>query len=477
MFAPWSMRPRFMSVNDPLRFPYRNELLLPVIGLEAEFKVFVDEQEVVPEELWRTPAAFIDRPLLARTSKSSQLPTGGAVYFDGGVLEVVTPVIEIASQCTARVVRSLWEQLEFVRNQLDRWEKRSAKRVRLEAFSCHFNISYELSRDERNRNRTIQKLALLLAHLLPLPVFVTGANKRSSGLGVRPRRDRIEITMDFTPDPGLMAATTALIVGIVREVIAWPSYRIDELPARGIPTVAGVVPGKHATRNGWVTRAFHFPRDPFATSIDESVWTVTDGRVLSMRAIALETATYFAESIRRWSDPFSYRVLFSLLNGEMPALLDLDDRPPAYDDVGREVRWGSTLPELHNFEGAMRDDSEAREPRRRRADVEEKLAPPWRGEGSDRRERVTLPARQERREPQERRAVPSTGSSSPRLSRSAYERVFRQLGSGKRLQIGRELLTPVGVKGWYHAVFRNARGEERLLSIDDVLENMGRWKA
>jgi hypothetical protein len=287
-----------MSVTDPLRFPYRNELLLPVIGLEAEFKVFVDEQEIVPEELWRAPSSFIDRPLLARTSKSSQLPTGGAVYFDGGVLEVVTPVIELAPQCTARVVRSLWEQLGFVRDHLDRWEKRNAKRVRLEAFSCHFNISYELPREERNRNRTIQKLALLLAHLLPMPVFVTGANKRSSGLGVRPRRDRIEITMDFTPDPGLMAATTALIVGIVRDVIAWPSYRTEELRARGIPIVAEVEPGKHATRNGWVTRNFHYARDPFATPLDEPVWKLVDGRVLSMRAIALETATHFADSIR-----------------------------------------------------------------------------------------------------------------------------------------------------------------------------------
>jgi hypothetical protein len=294
---------------------------------------------------------------------------------------------------------------------------------------------------------------------------------------VRPRRDRIEITMDFTPDPGLMAATTALIVGIVRDVIAWPSYRTEELQARGIPIVADVEPGKHATRNGWVTRNFHYPRDPFATPLDEPVWTLVDGRVLSMRAIALETATHFADSIRKWSEPFSCRVLFSLLSGETPALLDLDDRPPAYDDVGREVRWGATLPELHNFEGAMRDDDEASEPRRRRADVEEKLAPPWRGEGNDRRERITLPARLERREPQERRAAPPVASTSPRLSRSAYERVFRQLGSGKRLQIGRELLTPVGVKGWYHAIFRNARGEERLLSIDDVLENMGRWRS
>jgi hypothetical protein len=462
---------------DPLRFPYRNELLLPVIGLEAEFRVFVDGQEVVPEELWRTPASFIDRPLLERTSKSSQLPTGGAVYFDGGVLEVVTPVIEIAPQCTARVVRSLWEQIGFVRDQLDRWEKRSGRGVRLEAFSCHFNISYELPRGERNRNRTIQKLALLLAHVLPMPVIVTGANRRSTGLGVRPRRDRIEITLDFTPDPGLMAATTALIVGIVREVIAWPSYRTEELAARGIPVVAGVKPGKHATRNGWVVRDFHFPRNPFTSAIDDPVWTLTDGRTLSMRAIALETARHFAGTIRQWSDPFSYRVLFSVLAGETPSLLDLSDRPPAYDDVGHEVRWGTTLPELHNYQGAMHDDDEpASDIRRRRADVEEKLAPPWRGEGSDRRERVTLPARLERREPQERRAASTVASPSPRLARSEYEKVFRQLASGKRLQIGRELLTPVAVKGWYHAVFRNDRGEERLLSIDQVREHMDGWR-
>ncbi|HEY0158508.1 MAG TPA: hypothetical protein VGF28_14590 [Thermoanaerobaculia bacterium] len=460
--------------NDPLRFPYRNELDLPVIGLEAEFKVFIDGEEVVPEEYWRAPTAFIDRPLLHRTSKSSQLPTGGAVYFDGGVLEVVTPVIEMAPQCTARVVRSLWEQIGFVRDQLDRWEKKNAKQVRLEAFSCHFNISYELPRSERNRNRTIQKLALLLAHLLPVPVIVTGANRRSSGLGVRPRRDRIEITLDFTPDPGLMAATTALIVGIVRDVISWPSYRVEELQARGIPLVAGVNPGKHATRNGWVTRDFHFPRNPFQTFANDRVWTLTDGRTASLRELALEIATAFRESIRRWSDPFSYRILFAVLTGETPSLLDLDDRPPAYDDVGRQVRWGTSLPELHNYEGAMRDESPA-EPRRRRADVEEKLAPPWRGEEVGRRSRVTLPARIERRASRERRSIPVSPPST-RLARSAYEKVFRQLASGKRLQIGRELLTPVAVRGWYHAVFETARGEERLLSIDQVLEHMDAWR-
>jgi hypothetical protein len=449
---------------------------MPVIGLEAEFKVFVDDEEIVPEELWRTPASFIARPLLKRTSKSSQLPTGGAVYFDGGVIEVVTPVIELASQCTARVVRSLWEQIGFVRDELDRWETETGKRVRLQAFSCHVNISFELDRDQRSSHRTIQKLAYLLARLLPAPVIVTGANRQSTGLGVRPRRDRIEMTLDFTPDPGLMAATTALMVGIVREVIGWPSYRLADVDPKRIPLITGVEPGKHPSRNGWVVRDYHFPVSPFTTDVDEVRWATTRGD-MSMRQIAQAIAMEFRDSIRHYADPFSYRLLFSVLSGETPSLLDLDGRPAAYDDVGRSTRWGSVLPELENFASLMNDNQDENAPaRRRRADIEERLAPPWRGEESGRRTHVTLPARVERRAAADRRAEAAIGPS-PRLTRSAYERVFMKLGTGKRLQIGNEVLTPVAVKGWYHSVFLTASGEERLLSIDQILQSEGSWRS
>ena len=463
-----------MPSNDP-RFPYRNELEMPVIGVESEFKVFIDDEEVTPEEVWRTPAAFIDRPLLRRTSKASQLPTGGAIYFDGGVLEVVTPVIEIAPQCTARVVRSLWEQIAFVRDQLDRWEARSGKRVRLQAFSCHFNISFELARDERNRNRTIQKLAFLLAYLLPVPVIVASANRRSTGMGVRPRRDRIEMTLDFTPDPGLMSATAALIVGIVRDVISWPSYRLEELEDRGIPIIRGITPGKHPSRNGWVVRDYHFTESPFAADLDDPLWDTSDGKH-SLRDIALATALSFRDSIHRYADPFSFRLLFSMLRGETLALLDLDDRPPAYDDVGRSIRWGAVLPELENFAALMTEDAEDLAPsRRRQADLEERLAPPWRGESADRRGHVRLPSRTAERRDHDRREDPSAPGS-PRLTRSAYEKVFLKLGSGKRLMIGNEILTPVAVKGWYHSVFVTANGEERLLSIDQILHADAHWR-
>ena len=426
---------------DP--FPYKSQLEKPVIGLESEFKVFIDDVESLPENVWRTPAGLVDRPLLKRTNKSLQLPTGGALYFDGGVIEVVTPVIEIARQCTARAVRSLWEQIEFLREQLDRWEAREGRRARLQAFSCHVNISFELPREERGRDRTIQKLALLLAHLLPVPVIVAGLNRRSTGIGVRPRRERIEVTSDFVPDPGLMAATVALIVGIVREVITWPSYRLSELDARGVPRIAGLEPGRHPARKGWVVRDFHFPQNPFTGELPTE----------SLRAMARKTVMIFSDAIRRVSDPFSYHLLLALVRGETPSLLDLRDRPAEYDDVGRSIRWGMVLPELRNFQALM---PHAGSPRRRRADLEEKLAPPWRGETRD------APRR-------ERRARPPIPS--PRLTRSAYEKVFLQLGRRKPLRLGRELLTPVRVKGWYHSVFRTPKGEERLLSIDQLLQH------
>lgn len=450
-----------MPVYDE-RFPYTSELQMPVIGLESEFKVFIDDQEVKPEDVWRTPAAFVDQPLLKRTNKSMQLPTGGALYFDGGVLEVVTPVIEIAPQCTARVVRSLWEQIGFVRDQLDAWEKKSGKRVRLQAFSCHVNIAFELSRAERGRHRTIQKLALLLAYLLPAPLIIAGANRRSTGIGVRPRRDRIEITTDFTPDPGLMSATVALLVGIVRDVISWPGYRVDELNERGIPMLTGVEPGRHVTRKGWLTRDFHFPRNPYRSDPNTRVWQTSNG-VMSLREVAHAVAMHFRDSIRTFSDAFSYRLLFSVLRGETPALLDLRDRPAAYDDVGRSTRWGAVLPELENFRSLMRDADVEIAPRRRRADLEEKLSPPWSGERSDRRRSV----RGDRR--------PNAAPPTRRLTRSAYERVFLKLGSRRPLRVGDEILTPVKVKGWYHSIFRTPAGEERLMSIDQLLKYMGSW--
>src|SRR5205814_8547722 len=291
--------------------------------------------------------------LLKREKTSSHIPTGGAVYFDRGVIEVVTPVIELAPHATARMVRSLWEQIHFVRDQLTRWEKENGHTVRLKAYSSHYNISYEIPKRRQNRLRNIQKLALLLAYILPVPVMVVGGNRRSTGVGVRPRGNRIEITVDFTPDPGLMVATATLIVGIVREVMSWPSYDLSLLKKLPIPVIAGVVPGKHTTRKGWLTKDFHYPRSPYTSDINAPIWTTQYGEKKSLRRIAAEAAWVFRRSIREYSDPFSTRLLFAILTGRAPSMLELVDRPTAYDDVGHLCRWGMVIHELKNYETEM----------------------------------------------------------------------------------------------------------------------------
>ena len=156
-----------------------------------------------------------------RTGRSYHLPTGGAVYFDTGVIEIATPVIEIDKGCAARAGRSLWESICFLRGELDAWEERDGHAVHLSGFSTHYNVSFERSAARaRGAIAPSSKLAMLLTYILPVPVMLLAANRRSTGIGARPRGDRIEITADFTPDAALMIATATLIVGIAREVMA-----------------------------------------------------------------------------------------------------------------------------------------------------------------------------------------------------------------------------------------------------------------
>lgn len=532
----------------------RTKLDMPVIGMESEFNVWLDEVEINPEPYWKHPSAFIDRPLLKREKTSLQLPTGGAVYFDRGVIEVVTPVIELAPSSTARMVRNLWEQIGFVRDQLTQWGKKDGHSVRLKAYSSHYNISYEIPKSQQNVKRNEKALALLLAYILPVPVMLVASNRRSTGVGVRPRGSRIEVTVDFTPDPGLMIASAALIVGIVREVMTWPSYDVALLQELPIPIISGVVPGKHTTRKGWLTKDFHYPQSPYTSNVNEPLWTTQHGEKKSLREIGYETAWFFRRSIRRYSDPFSFRLLFAVLSGRAPSLLELVDRPTAYEDVGRLCRWGQVIHELKNYESEMGllagwhewhsqsideyviarqqerekhrqematvGDAEAHarteslkdglEPRlvaladeltaavngrsrvgpmqkavlsRRRNDRPGKLVPKRPSQGFDRRGISLLHGSRggngtasERRRNDRRKRSYAVPFPDRRLSRSAYEQVFLKLVSGGRLRMGSELYTPVGMKGWYHAIFRReSDGAEKLLTIDQLLKRMTDW--
>ena len=322
----------------------QDRLQLAAIGMEAEFSVFVDGEQVKPEDVFHDPRTFLGRNLMHRRGTSYHLPTGGAVYFDTGVIEIATPVIEIERGCAARAGRSLWEGIRAVREGLDAWERRRKHDVRLAGFSTHYNISFELPREERGENRTVEKLALLLAHILPVPVMLLAANRRSTGIGVRPRGDRIEITADFTPDAALMIATGTLITGIVREVMTWPSFELSELERNEIPVIERFRPMPHTSRKGWLARYDCYPKNPFACDINNSEWRSREGELYSLRELAGVITKKFWRSIRRISDPFTFRLIGSVIRGRVPSLLELPDRPPEYEDVGRLCAWDELFP-------------------------------------------------------------------------------------------------------------------------------------
>ena len=339
------------------------------------------------------------------------------------------------------------------------------------------------------------------------------------------------MTVDFTPDAGLTVATATLIVGIVREVMTWTTYDLSLLQKLPIPVIAGVVPGKHTTRKGWLTKDFHYPRSPYTSDINAPIWTTQYGKRRSLRQMAKQVAWYFRRSIRKYSDPFSFRLLFAILDGRAPSMLELVDRPTAYEDVGHLCRWGMVIHELKNYQSEMAllkpmrqtwDESSIdehvierhvarrhqsseldsvsgksepkpvpllpREPlrrrrrtvrTRRRSDTPGRLIPPRPAEYLDRRGSALLPAtptREQRRNSDRRKRRYAIPFPDRRLTRSAYEQVFLKLVSGGRLRVGDDLYRPIGMKGWYHAIFRrDSDGQERLLSIDQLLQKMNDW--
>jgi hypothetical protein len=249
--------------------------------------------------------------------------------------------------------------IAVVREHLDAWERRTGNQARLQGFSAHYNISVPAGHAARPRR--LQDLSWLLAHILPAPVMLLGTNRRSTGVGVRPRPNRLEVTADFPPDPARFAATGSLVAGIVTEVMKWRDLRVERLTARGIPTVRGFRPTKHTSRRGWVARGECFPADPFSCGPDAQLWDTTRGP-LTLRQMALTVFSAFRPQIRRMADEFSYRTVRAVLSGSTRSWLDDVSRPRAYDDVGR----GTSLPialtrlGLDQYERVMLNAIEAR---------------------------------------------------------------------------------------------------------------------
>jgi hypothetical protein len=221
--------------------------------------------------------------------------------------------------------------------ELDAWEQRSGNRLRLQGFSQHFNVS--VPPGSALTEAGLRQAALLLTYILPVPMMLLAANRLSTGVGVRPRRDRVEVTVDFTPDPDLMIAAAALATALVLAVLRWQNHDLQQLRERRVPVIAGFRPRRHTSRKGWLARADRFPRNPFASDPGAPDWLLTDGRTLSLRQIAREIAEPFRNEIRAVTDEAGAEHIFAVFDGRARSLMDFPERPPRYEDVGRTVDW------------------------------------------------------------------------------------------------------------------------------------------
>jgi hypothetical protein len=317
----------------------RERLMQTMAGVEAEFTLFIDDRPARPEDVFGDPRGFLTVPLLHRTGRSFHLPNGSAVYFDTGVIEIASPVMRLERGCFGRLARSMQTAIACVRRELDLWERRTGKRARLQGFSTHYNVSIGTGRAPLDAPRA-RDLAWLLTHILPAPVMLLGTNRLSTGVGVRPRAGRIEVTADFPPDPARFAATGSVIGAVVSTVSEWDDLRVERLVSRGIPVIRDFRPIRHTSRRGWLARIECYPENPFACEPNTQRWETTLG-TRSLRQIGLDVFRAFRTRIWALADPFSYRVAFHILTGRARSWLDDTERPAAYDDVGR----GAAVPE------------------------------------------------------------------------------------------------------------------------------------
>ena len=308
-----------------------------VIGLEAEFNLLINGRRRRPENVFGDPSRLVRRRMIPRTGKSFQLPAGGAIYFDTGVIEVATPIVELEPGCCYRATRLLWEQIRYLRMELDHWAKRNNCDCRLQGFSAHYNFSFPKAPKSKVRNAT--NFAYLLAHILPVPVILLATNRQSSAVGVRPRGNRIEITADFTPDPALMLATCTFIAAAVETVLRWENFGLGQLQRHGLPRLTPFRLRRHSSRRGWRVTAHSLASNPFTADVNAPLWKLRDRRTLSLREIAAENLKPFRRQVRRISGSKTLEHITSVFDGNARSLLDFQERPETYDDVGHVIDW------------------------------------------------------------------------------------------------------------------------------------------
>src|SRR5437773_10537989 len=137
-----------------------------------------------------------------------------------------------------------------------------------------------------------------------------------------------------------MLATCAFVAGAVETVVRWKDFGLRQLNRNGIPRVTPFRLRKHSSRRGWRVTADSLGQNPFTSDTNAPLWKLRDGRMLSLRAIAAEILTPFRRRIRQVSDSNTLEHITAVFAGDARSLLDFQERPETYDDVGRAIDWG-----------------------------------------------------------------------------------------------------------------------------------------
>ena len=303
----------------------------PVCGIEAEFQTICDQKECSPEDLFGSFDAVIPRGAVPWAGKPLPLPNGGVTYLDRGVIEIVTPPIELSPDSARQAVECLWKQIHWVRQHLDTWERCTGRHVRLRGFSAHYNVSFDPALRDKNRN--LARLAYLLCHILPFPIILLATNNASTGVGVRPRHNRLEITVDFTPRPDLMIATAATILGLVTHVMSWETYRIEELKHRSLPQLAFFCPTRHASRHGWLAHYSSFSVNPFKVVNSSELWQTKHHGLLTINELSELVVKDHWDSIKAYAGARTRDLIWGIITGSTPGLRHSTASPDGYDNV------------------------------------------------------------------------------------------------------------------------------------------------
>jgi hypothetical protein len=131
---------------------------------------------------------------------------------------------------------------------------------------------------------------------------------------------------------------------VSREIMSWPAFGIDALDAHDLPVPRDFTPEPHSSRHGWVARCSSFIENPFLADVNAPIWPTRAGETLSLRTIADRITRRFWPAIAKTGDPRSLRLISAVMSGRRASMLELDDRPLAYESVGRSCRWTNLFP-------------------------------------------------------------------------------------------------------------------------------------